>query len=69
MWNLASSNKLCADRFTNIVKKPLLFNIQTHKKHLDKLQSMKPAIDNRAPEIPSFLRTRAKQEQIKESKS
>jgi len=56
MWNLKSSNKLCSDRFT----------VQSHQKHVNNIQKVKPSIDNSAPQIPSFLRSRAKQEKMKE---
>ena len=56
MWNLQSSNKLCADRFTTL----------SQQKHLNNINNVKPSINNTSPEIPTFLRSRAKQEKIKE---
>jgi len=56
MWNLATSNKICSDRFTTL---------KQHR-HLSNIYNVKKSIDNSAPEIPGFLRSRAKQEKMKE---
>jgi len=59
MWNLASSNKLCADRFTAL----------SHQKHMTNVQNVKKSINNSEPYIPTFLRSRAKQEKDKETRN
>jgi len=56
MWNLAASNKLCSDRFTQL----------QHQRHLQNIAEVKPKINNASPDVPSFLRSRAKQEKMKE---
>jgi len=56
MWNLATSNKICSDRFTTL----------TQQRHLNNIYNVKKSIDNKAPEVPGFLRSRAKQEKMKE---
>lgn len=56
MWNLATTNKICSDRFTTLKQ----------QRHLSNIYSVKKTIDNAAPEIPGFLRSRAKQEKMKE---
>ena len=69
MWNLASSNKICNDKLIALVSHfhHKLIAFQQHQKHLNNLANIKPSIDNSCPEIPSFLRSRAKQEKMKES--
>jgi len=59
MWNLVSSNKLCSDRLTAL----------QHQKHMNNIIHVKPSINNSSPDIPSFLRSRAKQEKIKETRA
>ena len=59
MWNLISSNKLCSERAT----------FQAHQRHVKNVVRVKPSINNLPPEIPSFLRSRAKQEKMKETRA
>jgi len=59
MWNVATSNKLCSDRFTNA----------SHQKHLTNVNGVKASVDNGAPVVPEFLRSRAKQEKMKETRA
>jgi len=56
MWNLATSNKICSDHFTTLKQ----------QQHLNNIYNVKKSINNSAPEVPGFLRSRAKQEKMKE---
>ena len=75
MWNLASSNKLCSDKFTiqvsNLqflisIKILISFEIQSHQKHLNNIANVRPSINNKPPKQPEFLKNRQKQEKMKE---